>query len=142
MITDTFEIRPRYSEVDQMGYVYHANYVDYCHQARTELMRKLGVEDSIIEEQNLILPVISFEIKYKKPAGYDKPLSITTTIKEIPKIRLNFEFEIRNEKNQIISTAKSTIVFADKQTRLPVRVPEFVSCVLKEEFNNKLYMNN
>ncbi|GAL66792.1 acyl-CoA thioesterase [Jejuia pallidilutea] len=39
MITDVFKLRPRYGEVDQMGYVYHANYVSYCHQARNELLR-------------------------------------------------------------------------------------------------------
>ncbi|NJO87671.1 MAG: hypothetical protein HC831_00930 [Chloroflexia bacterium] len=71
IIADEIQLRPRYGEVDQMGYVYHANYVAYCHLARTELLRKLGVNDSVLEEKKVMLPVISFEINYK-----NSPLSI------------------------------------------------------------------
>ncbi|MFY0712796.1 acyl-CoA thioesterase [Seonamhaeicola sp. NFXS20] len=134
MITDTYKIRPRYGEVDQMGYVYHANYVAYCHQARTELMRKLGVNDCELEAKNIMLPVISFEIFYKKPAYYDELISIKTTIKELPKVRFNFEFEIKNEQNTILSKAKSTVVFVNSKTRLPINIPDFVENKLKNYF--------
>ncbi len=80
MITDMFELRPRYGEVDQMGYVYHANYVTYCHQARNELLRKLGIDEIKLEKKHIILPVISFEIIYKKPAYYDEHITIKTTM--------------------------------------------------------------
>ncbi|APY12105.1 hypothetical protein BWZ22_13075 [Seonamhaeicola sp. S2-3] len=136
MITDTYKIRPRYGEVDQMGYVYHANYVTYCHQARTELMRKLGVNDYELETKNIMLPVISFEIFYKKPAYYDELISIKTTIKELPKVRFNFEFEIKNEQNIVLSTAKSTVVFVNSKTRLPINIPDFVENKLKNYFKS------
>ena len=126
MIEDKLQIRPRYGEVDQMGYVYHANYVGYCHQARTELMRKIGIQDSFLEENKVMLPVISFEILYKKPAHYDELLTIKTLVNEIPEVRFNFEFEIRNEKGEIISTAKSTVVFVESISRLPMNIPDFV----------------
>ena len=94
MITDKIQIRPRYGEVDQMGYVYHANYVSYCHQARTELLRKYGINDSKLEENKIMLPVISFKIDYKKPAHYDEKLTIKTTVSELPNVRFKFDFEI------------------------------------------------
>jgi acyl-CoA thioester hydrolase len=137
MITDRIQIRPRYGEVDQMGYVYHANYVSYCHQARTELLRKIGINDSKLEEKNVMLPVISFEINYKKPAHYDELLTIKTTIREIPKVRFCFEFVIKNEQNTILSSAKSTVVFMNSKTRLPMVVPEFVENALKSTFNKQ-----
>lgn len=136
MITDTYKIRPRYGEVDKMGYVYHANYVTYCHQARTELMRKLGVNDYELETKNIMLPVISFEIFYKKPAYYDELISIKTTIKELPKVRFNFEFEVKNEQNIVLSTAKSTVVFVNSKTRLPINIPDFVENKLKNYFKS------
>ena len=102
MITDIFELRPRYGEVDQMGYVYHANYVTYCHQARNELLRKLGIDEIELEKESLILPVISFEIIYKKPAHFDELITIKTFIKEVPKVRFTFEFEIKNERNTLL----------------------------------------
>ncbi|WP_179319397.1 acyl-CoA thioesterase [Winogradskyella helgolandensis] len=134
MITNTFQLQPRYGEVDQMGYVYHANYVIYCHQARNELLRKLGVDEIVLENNHIILPVISFDIKYKKPAHFDERISIKTIIREMPNTRFNFEFEITNEQNTLLITAKSTVVFADKQSRLPKRIPEFIKNKLNSEF--------
>ncbi|WP_178984636.1 acyl-CoA thioesterase [Winogradskyella helgolandensis] len=134
MITNTFQLQPRYGEVDQMGYVYHANYVIYCHQARNELLRKLGVDEIVLEDNHIILPVISFDIKYKKPAHFDERISIKTIIREMPNTRFNFEFEITNEQNTLLITAKSTVVFADKQSRLPKRIPEFIKNKLNSEF--------
>lgn len=136
MITDLFELRPRYGEVDKMGYVYHANYVTYCHQARTELLRKLGIDDSELEKKDIILPVISFDIIYKKPAHYDELITIKTTIRELPKVRFSFEFEIKNEENMLLSKAKSTVVFVDNQSRLPVNMPDFIQNILKTKFKN------
>ncbi len=134
MIQDKMQIRPRYGEVDQMGYVYHANYVSYCHQARTELLRKLGIHDDYLEENNVMLPVISFEIKYKKPAHYDELLSITTIVRTMPKTRFGFEFEVNNEKGDLVSYAKSTVVFVKKDTRAPMAIPSFMEQVLLTKF--------
>lgn len=136
MITDIFKLRPSYGDVDQMGYVYHANYITYCHQARTELFRKLGINEREFEKSHVMLPVISFEINYKKPAHFDELITIKTTIKELPKIRFNFEFEIRNEQNIILSKAKSTVVFVNSQSRLPINIPNFVKNTLETNFNN------
>lgn len=137
MISHTMQLRPRYGEVDKMGYVYHANYVSYCHQARTELLREIGIHDQHLEENNVMLPVISFDIKYKKPAHYDELISIKTTIKEIPRVRFEFDFKIYNERNEVLSIAKSTVVFANATTRLPIQIPLFVKEKLNEVTNIK-----
>ena len=136
MITDTIQLRPRYGEVDQMGYVYHANHVCYCHQARTELLRKIGIQDKVLEMNNIMLPVINFNINYKNPAHYDELLTVKTTIREIPKIRFNFEFEITNEKGKLICTANSTVIFVDKKSRYPKEIPDFVENALNKHVNN------
>jgi acyl-CoA thioester hydrolase len=142
MITDKIQIRPRYGEVDKMGYVYHANYVSYCHQGRTELLRKYGINDSALEENNVMVPVISFEIDYKKPAQYDELLTIKTTIEEIPEVRFKFNFEIVNEENHTICKAKSTVVFINSKSRFPITVPDFVKNALKNSSKRKLYAKN
>ncbi|ASB50006.1 acyl-CoA thioesterase [Alkalitalea saponilacus] len=135
MLKDTLVIRPRYNEVDQMGYVYHANYVTYCHQARTELLRKYGVNDCVLEENGVMLPVIEMNLKYHCPAHYDAPLTITTIAEELPVTRFSFRFEFHNEKGQMICSASSTVVFVDSQTRKPMRAPEFVLRKLEAAFN-------
>jgi acyl-CoA thioester hydrolase len=137
MIQDKIQLRPRYGEVDQMGYVYHANYVSYCHQARTELLRKIGLNDKNIEDMDIMMPVISFNIDYKKPAYYDELISITTTIKELPTTRFYFEFLICNEEGHILSKANSTLVFVDKRSRHPKLVPDFIASKLQASFNHE-----
>lgn len=132
-IESTFTVRSRYDEVDQMGYVYHANYVKYCHQARTELMRSLGINDKMIEEAGWMMPVLSFNINYKKPAFYDDEIIIKTQILEQPKVRLKFYFEITNADGELLNKANSSVVFVNKKTRKPYPVPDFVLTKLNIE---------
>lgn len=136
MISDKIQIRPRYNEVDQMGYVYHGNYAAYCHQARTEMLRKMGLNDKILEDRNIMLPVIVFNSRFRKAAHYDEILTIKTIVSEMPAVRFHFEFEIFNEKEELITTASSTVVFADSRTRLPKNIPGFIKEVLQPHFKN------
>lgn len=125
------QLRPRYGEVDQMGYVYHANYVTYCHQARTELLRQFGIEDHQLEEHNIMLPVISMDLRYHKPAGYDELLTVKTILKEEPRTRFSFQFEIRNEQDELICSANCSTAIVDRFTRKPMRAP----ALIKQAFN-------
>lgn len=134
MIQNTINLRPRYGEVDQMGYVYHANYVSYCHQARTELLRNLGIHDKALEDRQIMLPVISINLRYLKAARYDELLTIQATLREMPGTRAIFDFEIRNEANEKICTAESTVVFVDSISRKPMRVPELIRKALADNF--------
>ncbi len=126
MISGNIQIKSRYDEVDQMGYIYHANYVKYCHIGRTELMRQFNIHDECLEENNILLPVIEMNLQYLKPAKYDDLLTINTRIAELPKTRLFFNFEIRNEKEEIICKANSTIVFVDSNSRKPMKAPKII----------------
>ncbi len=125
------QVRPRYGEVDQMGYVYHANYVTYCHLARTELLREIGIHDKFLEENGVMLPVISMDLRYLKPGKYDELLTIEASIDELPKVRFSFHFKIYNEEGELLCKAKSTVVFADSLTRKPIKIPKFISDALK-----------
>lgn len=134
MLRDQIQLRPQYGEVDQMGYVYHANYVSYCHKARTELLRKYGINDKVLEENGVLLPVISFEINYLKPVFYDELLSIKTIVIEMPEIRFSFKFEIFRNDGILASKAKSTVVFADSKSRFPMMIPDFAQEALEAGF--------
>ncbi len=138
MITDKITLRPRYDEVDKMGYVYHANYVTYCHCARTELMRKFGINDSILEANNIMMPVISMKLIYRNPAHYDELLTIKTRIRELPKVRFYFEFTVTNEKSEKICDAASIVVFVDSDTRKPIQAPNLVIKAFKEKLVNAI----
>jgi acyl-CoA thioester hydrolase len=127
------QLRPRYGEVDRMGYVYHANYVSYCHVARTELLREYGIHDNMLEKNSIMMPVITMNLRFVKPAQYDELLTIRTIIREIPEVRFKFEFEIRNEANEKICVADSTTVFVDSLTRKPMRIPKIIEGMFKND---------
>lgn len=134
MLKDRIVIRPRYGEVDKMGYIYHGNYIKYFHQARTEMMRKYGIDDDTLEKQNILLPVIEMNIKYLRPSFYDSILTIETAIGSLPVTRFKFAFSVFNEKNDLVCKAESTLVFVNSNSRKPIRVPSIVKKSLKNFF--------
>ena len=71
MISNEIQVRVRYAETDQMGYVYYGNYATYFEVARVELLRSIGFSYKKLEEEGVMLPVFEFSIKYFKPAFYD-----------------------------------------------------------------------
>ena len=71
------QIRVRYSETDQMRFVYHGNYAQYFEMGRVEWLRNKGVSYKLMEESGIALPIVSMNINYKKPARYDELLTIS-----------------------------------------------------------------
>ncbi|MFX3635269.1 MAG: acyl-CoA thioesterase [Candidatus Pristimantibacillus sp.] len=88
-------LRVRYQETDQMGVVFHGNYVTWFEIGRTELIRTAGYHYKSIEEGGLLLPVVDLQCRYELPARYDDTLLICTRVSEFTPVRLAFESEIR-----------------------------------------------
>ena len=95
MLEHEIKLRVRYSETDQMGYVYYGNYAQYFEVARVEALRSLGITYKELEEEGILLPVLEFTIRYIKPAYYDDQLTIKVRIPVLPKARIFFEYELR-----------------------------------------------
>ena len=118
------QIRVRYSETDQMGYVYYGNYAQYFEVARVEWLRKLGVSYKSLEENGIMLPVLKLEVNYHKPAKYDDLLTIKTTVKKKPLVKIEFDFEIYNEQNELLTTGFTSLVFIDMKRNKPTKAPQ------------------
>ncbi|MDC1197470.1 thioesterase family protein [uncultured Algibacter sp.] len=131
MKIDKIQIRVRYGETDQMGVVYHGNYALYLEAGRIEWLRKLGISYKSMEENGIMLPVVSMNINYKKSAGYDDVINVKTQLKNIPTAKIEFEYEITNENGEIITIANTTLVFIDMKTNLPVRAPQYILDLLE-----------
>ena len=134
MYQSEVQIRVRNGETDQMGYVYYGNYAGYFEVARVETLRNLGFSYKAIEASGIILPVLSFSIKYIKPGFYDDLLSIKVMIKEIPLARIKFDYETYNEKDELINVADTTLVFINKSTNKPCPAPDDFRNALKKYF--------
>ena len=126
-----YTLRTRYAETDQMGVVYYGNYPQYLELGRVEWLRSIGFTYKAMEEEGIMMPVVSLQIQYKKPALYDELITIRTKLKELPSTKIEFNYEILNEKGELLSTANTVLVFVDAKTFRPVRSPEKVLKLIK-----------
>ncbi len=134
MVVHETNVRVRYGETDKMGYAYYGIYPQYYEVARTELIRSFGLSYKKLEDEGIMLPVLSLDIKYLKPALYDDLLRIKTKIVKLPSIRIEFEYEVYNQNNELLNIAKTTLVFIDAQTRKPRRAPKDFIINLEKHF--------
>lgn len=133
IITET-KVRVRYAETDKMGVVYYGNYAMYYEVGRTEALRQIGITYRSLEENGVMMPVISMSCRYIKSALYDDELTIRTKMHEITGVRVNIEYEILNEAGELINTGDTTLVFVDMQTNKLTRCPEALSAKMKPHF--------
>lgn len=127
---ETF-LRVRYSETDQMGYCYYGNYAQYCEVGRVEALRELGMAYKELEERGIMLPVSEFHINYKRPAKYDDLIKVVTFIRSLKGPRIVFDYELYNEKNELLVSASTTLVFVAKDTMRPIAPPNYFTELLK-----------
>ncbi|SFS56905.1 acyl-CoA thioester hydrolase [Zhouia amylolytica] len=119
-------IRVRYAETDQMGVVYHGNYAQYLELGRVEWLRNLGVSYRSMEESGIMLPVISLQMSYKKSAKYDDLLTIKTRLKKTPSVKIEFDYEIWNEKEELLLEGNTVLAFINMETNRPTRCPDYI----------------
>lgn len=119
-------IRVRYAETDQMGVVYHGNYAQYFEMGRVEWLRNKGVSYKELEKTGIMLPVVSLSMNYRKPAVYDDELTVTTKLKYLGGVKIEFDYEITNQQGDLLTTAHTVLVFVDMETKRPVAVPDYL----------------
>ncbi len=118
------QIRVRYAETDQMGYVYYGNYAAYYEVARVESFRQLGISYKDLEADGIIMPVLENYSKYLAPGRYDELLTIKTVIKKRPGIKIVFNYEIYNEAEELINIGETKLAFIDTSSGRPCRMPD------------------
>ena len=121
-----FNVRVRYSETDQMGIVYHGNYAQYFEMGRVEWLRNIGISYKWMEENGVMLPVVSLNMNYKKPARYDDLLRVKTIFKSQTSAKIEFDYEIYNEQKELLTIGSSILVFVNMKTGRPMAAPDYV----------------
>lgn len=115
MFTSETQIRVRYAETDQMGYVYYGNYAMYFEVARVEAMRSANFSYREMEENGVMMPVLESHFRYLKPGKYDELLTIKTVIPDLPGVRIRFEYQVYNESEELITEAGRRWHFSKKR---------------------------
>ncbi|MAV04498.1 MAG: thioesterase [Flavobacteriaceae bacterium] len=131
MLKDEIEFYVRYSETDQMSFVYHGNYVKYFEMGRIAWLNKLGFSYKKMEEDGILLPVIDLKINFKKSALFDDKLTLITTLISIPSYMIEFEYKIKRE-GSLISSGYTKLIFLNSKTNKPMRCPDQIINALKK----------
>ena len=113
-----FQIRVRYGETDQMGFVYYGNYALYLEQARTEMLRSVAYSYKEMEAKGVLLPVVNMNTRFLGSAKYDDLLTLKTVIKGTPSRKIIFYTEIFNEQEVVLNKSEIVLVFMNPEGKV------------------------
>jgi acyl-CoA thioester hydrolase len=119
------QIEVRYAETDQMGVVYHANYLVWMEIGRTQFIKELGFHYADMEKEGVISPVTDLQISYKKPLHYGETATVKTWIEYYDGIRVTYGYEILTPDGEIAATATSQHVCVKRDSFRPISIRKY-----------------
>jgi acyl-CoA thioester hydrolase len=124
MLEHTAQVRVRYAETDQMGVVYHANYVIWMEVARVEALRSVGLIYAEMEASGFLVAVIGVNVEYKAAAKYDDLIDVTARVTELQSRMMKLSYEIRRASDQtLLALGETRHMFVTRELK-PTRLPE------------------
>jgi acyl-CoA thioester hydrolase len=118
------QIRVRYAETDQMGFVHHAHYLVYFELGRVELLRSRGLNYKEIEAQGYFLVIAKAQLRYHRPARYDDLLVLRTHVVRATGARIDHRYELTRD-GELIAEGETTLACVDRAGQLQ-RIPEML----------------
>ncbi|AHG90736.1 4-hydroxybenzoyl-CoA thioesterase [Gemmatirosa kalamazoonensis] len=125
------ELRVRYAETDQMGVVYHANYLAWCEVGRTEFIRTGGMSYRQMEEAGVALAVAEASLRFHAPARYDDLIRVETTMTDVRSRSVTFDYLVSRADDGVrLVSASTRLVSIDRNSR-PTAMPGPVREILE-----------
>jgi len=117
-------LRVRYSETDQMGIVYHANYLVWMEVGRVEYCRAAGIRYRDLEQDGILLAVVEASCRYLSPALYDEEVMVGSWITSAHPRMLRFAYEMTEvTSGRLLATGETAHVFCSRDHK-PMKLPE------------------
>ena len=113
----------RFRDCDALGHVNNSVYLTYLEQARLHCWRELwgfGEADSPVPG----VIMARAEIDYRLPAHYGQTLEIRIALAAIGRTSFTYDYEIVDEGNRIIASARTVQVMYDYAPAKPVPIPD------------------
>jgi acyl-CoA thioester hydrolase len=127
------EFRVRYAETDQMGVVYHTNYLVWCEVGRTDFIRARGMSYAEMERAGVGLAVSEVTARFHAAARYDDAVRVRTTLAEVRSRGITFDYLITDiATGRKLVTARTALISIDKDGR-PTALPPFVRALFPRE---------
>ena len=130
LIETVSELRVRYAETDQMGVVYHANYLIWCEIGRTDFIRELGKPYAELEREGVLLAVSDVGLRFHASARYDDPIRVHTRLVEVRSRGLTFAYRIMRADTDTVLVGGTTALVSLSPDGRPIRLPMSVRAML------------
>ena len=128
----TFERKINYYETDKMGVVHHSNYIRYMEEARCAWLESIEMPFSVLEENDITIPVLGVNCSYKYHVTFDDTIIIKPFVKEYTGVRMTVGYEVEDKKTgKIILTGETKHCFTNKSLK-PINLKKH-----NLEFSNK-----
>lgn len=124
-------VRVNYSEVDQMGVVYHARYVVWLDMARTEHLRLAGTSYKEVEASGFRLAVGELSLRFRRPARYDDLLRVRCWVREVASRRVTFGYAVEEAATGSLLATASTAMMVLNTELAPAQLPDAVRAALQ-----------
>jgi acyl-CoA thioester hydrolase len=103
-------VRVRYAETDQMGVVYHANYLVWFEVGRVEFMRAHGLSYKQMEqEEGCMIAVVEATARYRSPARYDEELTVETKLTSARGAVVRFSYKVVRPTDGVLLCEGETV---------------------------------
>ncbi|QST01694.1 acyl-CoA thioesterase [Pontibacillus sp. ALD_SL1] len=122
MMITTTEVKVRYQETDQMGVVYHANYLVWFELGRTAFIEALGFQYHEMESSGVVSPVVDANIQFKTPLRYGQTAIVNTWLEYYDGIRVTYGYEIQTPNGEVAVTGATKHVCVKKESFKPVSI--------------------
>ena len=136
MISHNCPVRVWYKDTDQMGIVHHANYLGYYEAARSDLLRASGMSFSEVERRGIMMPVLEVQSRFLRPARYDELITVRVIVRELPAVRITFDYEIYDPQGVLLNTGSTVLGFIHSDTRRPCRCPAWFLDLLRDRWTD------
>lgn len=134
----SIEQKVYYADTDAYGVVWHGSYLRWLEMGRVELCEKLGHNLIELESQDIVLPVVNLNIKYKSSAKLNDKLIIETSIQKFNPLSVTFEQKIKEKQSsKIFAEATVEVVAINNSGKLYRKMPQ----ILTEMFEKALEKN-
>jgi acyl-CoA thioester hydrolase len=136
MIRYDHPIKVYYKDVDQMGIVYYSRYFEFFEEARTEMLLSFGLDYVKVEDNGAMLPVIEAHCEYKKGAKFGQEIIVKTCIRELPKVKMKFEYIICPADSDEILMKGYTVHACTNLEGKPIKMPKYIRNILQDKMDN------
>lgn len=111
-----------YYETDQMGIVHHSNYIRWFEEARIDFLEKIGLPYSKMEEEGILIPVLSAACEYKYAMRFGQRFQITLHIVSFTGVKFCVLYEVTDaDTGKLHATGKSSHCFVTN-AMIPIRM--------------------